>query len=542
MIPQTAEWTEDGALVAYVPPRRPLPHNPDKIASAIEREQKKLRLGAGKLEAIASIPLLRRKLGATTYRLWATLLTMRAPDCETHPSLRGLAKAASMSQAQAAKSMDRLRQFKLVEDFGFMVKRVPCRCVDRDSCIGHKVYVRNVYGMVRDSGTFHYVAVVPRETLQLLTAAAGQGGKRTGAGRPKGASAEKPSSWSPRMDDHETAENRALKSKGGAYKNQVLVCSEEPTVLLQNKAPLHGACNSLSKSAGEAIQPKREALERFLSSTPPKRSAPSLQPQAQPVAPFLAQTEAPAAPAVAGGGCGALVDGKPCDVMDALRAKGARSIEIGGGYKGPRQKFTPEDLRATSSLSAQIEVLRVPAPPKVREEHSEKERLRLLRSAYMAVHEKQLRSRWWRPKREPSSKERAAMLAACEALRAKDLSPLAWAWFAFLQWGRMGKQEPPTPAWVWNAARIEKRAGWCHSEAGTLNSQIPFPLPAVTRLRERLAALRQALGWGRPTAVVVSEILPDEELRALLRQQAAQREAGQREIEQRINNGEWVWG
>lgn len=67
-------------------------------------------------------------------------------------------------------------------------------------------------------------------------------------------------------------------------------------------------------------------------------------------------------------------------------------------------------------------------------------------------------------------------------------------------------------------------------------------LPAVTELILRVGAMRERLGWGRPTAVVVQEMLPDAIKRDLLAQAAMQRAAMARTINDQIKAGEWVWG
>lgn len=283
-------------------------------------------------------------------------------------------------------------------------------------------------------------------------------------------------------------------------------------------------------------------MARFLSSAPNELFPTPLQPKAQPAQASAAPNEVPTAPAPAGAGLAAIVDGKPCDLLEALQTKGVQTIVLGGSYKGPRQRYTPEDLRAIASADAVVEVLRVPPPPKVREDHTEADRLFLLKTAYSATHEKVMCTAYWRPKRAQSAKEQAAFLAAAEALLAKDLSPLSWARFSFSQWLHTGKKVAPTPAWVWNAARIEKHSGWCRSATGTLISASPVPVPATRALMQRLDTLRQRLGWGRPTGVVVSEILPEEELQQLLRQQAVQRIEAKKDMDERIRNGEWVWG
>ena len=50
---------------------------------------------------------------------------------------------------------------------------------------------------------------------------------------------------------------------------------------------------------------------------------------------------------------------------------------FGGSGNAPQQRFTPEDMRATTQLSAEIVHPRVPAPAKVDLDSSEEERLAL---------------------------------------------------------------------------------------------------------------------------------------------------------------------
>lgn len=285
-----------------------------------------------------------------------------------------------------------------------------------------------------------------------------------------------------------------------------------------------------------------QALARFLSSPPKGVSVSTLQPKAQPDAPALAPTEEPAAPATAGSGLAALVDGKPCDIMDALTAAGAKCITIGGGYKGPHQRYTSDDLRAASELSNQVAVVKVPPPPKVTADLDDASRLDLLRRAYCATHEKVMRHAYWRPAKRQSEKERGAFLAACAALLEKDISPTAWAKFSFYQWQRTGRKTAPTPTWVWSVKRIALHSGWARTAVGTLASASASPLPATKALIERLALLRSKLGWGRPTDEVVSEVLPAKEREALLALQARQVATWKQNIERSIRNGEWVWG
>lgn len=273
----------------------------------------------------------------------------------------------------------------------------------------------------------------------------------------------------------------------------------------------------------------------------------TIQTKAQPSPSVGVFRPAAPAPAVATAPAGDLeveVDGVRCG-FEALftQGAGAKMIQLGGGgSRRRRQQYTPEDMRAATELSNQIDVLRVPAPPKISEDLAPEKRLALLKAAYRAAHEKVMRAEYWRPSKAQTERERELLLEAAQALLAENISPTAWARFSYYQWQEMGKKTAPSPKWVWSAKRIHEHAGWCHEATGTLNTAHPIPLPAVTTLMRRLQQIRQQLGYGRPTADVVSGVLPDAERRKLLQQQADQRVAGHRDIEQRIRNGEWVWG
>lgn len=238
------------------------------------------------------------------------------------------------------------------------------------------------------------------------------------------------------------------------------------------------------------------------------------------------------------------VDGRDGVDLFALLKSGddAREIWFGGqGRSRQQQRYTADDLRTASDLSAQIEVLPVPAPPKVEEGTSEGERLQLLNAALHAAHSQVLRKEFWR-RGKATAKEQQLLLEAAEALRAEGIRPHAWAKFSMLQWAKMKRDSSPTPRWVWSAQRIHEHASWCRTEIGGMQQVATMHLPAGKVLSERLAKLRGALGYGRPSHEVVAEILPDRERRVLLAQQASQKEAQQTKLLEAIRNGEWLWG
>lgn len=522
----------------WIIPRRPIPRRTEGIAKVVEREQREVRLSSAKADAILPATLLQKKLGRSTFRLWATLLTLRNGECETHPSLPGLARMAGLTEANTRRCLERLREFKLVDDKGFTYRKVPCKC---DPDLGphmHKVYLRKVYGLLKatpDGQTQN--ALVPRETARLVKEATAHGGARAGAGRPKGVKDSAP---------RKTIKGGSGNSSVAAYKYQELISSEEPTALHQKCGVSLRVRSFSTEGAGkERKNPLRYPLPILLGTLTPSEGGSSMPNFTQPSdsAPAPALSVRRSAPEAQPAPASAWADGVEVDLFSVLGGEGGpKCITLGGGYKGPQQRYTSEDMRAASQLANEIQVLRVPAPPKVEASHGEEERLALLKAAYRAVHEKVLRTDFWRPAKAQSAKERAALLEAAQALEAENISPTAWARFSFYQWASMTKKGAPSPRWVWSAVRIHEHAGWCHEAVGTLNTAQPVPLPAVRTLMERLDTLRKRLGWGRPTSEVVSAVLPDSERKVLLAQQARQREAAQQDVERRIRSGEWMWG
>jgi len=525
----------------WIIPRRPIPRRDGGIAKVVVREQREVRLPTAKADAILPAPLLQKKLGKSTFRLWAVLLTLRDEACETHPSVPGLVRATGLSVPQVGKSLARLRDFKLVEDIGFVYRRVPCRCAPDLGPHMHKVYLRKVLGVLKSTPDLQAQnALVPRETARMVKEAAGQGGARAGAGRPKGTKDSAP---------RQTIKGCPGKSKGSAYKYQEPISSEEPTVLPQKCGVSLRVVAGSTKGAGkERKNPLRHPLPILLGSTTPsvqEASVPTFtQPSASVTAPALPmQRSAPEAAPAAPGGSGLWVDGREVESLEALfSASEGATLGFGGSGQVPQQRFTPDEMRATTQLGAEIVHPRVPAPPKVNLASDEEAQLALLKAAYRAAHSKVLRRDFWRPARAQTAKEREVLLGGAQALAAEDISPAAWARFSFWQWLSMGKKTAPSAKWTWSAQRVHEHAGWCREAVGSLSSASAPLLPAGRELLKRLGALQQQFGWGRPTADVLSSILPDMERRVLVAKQAQQHEAWQQDIQKRIRMGEWVWG
>lgn len=237
------------------------------------------------------------------------------------------------------------------------------------------------------------------------------------------------------------------------------------------------------------------------------------------------------------------VDGQVVDLFDALRGSGAREITFGGGGSSrPRQRYTPEDMRASTELLNAIPKCLTPAPPTLRAGQTEDQQLALLDTAFRAAHAKVLGKEWFRRKgKERTAKERQVMVEAVAALQAEKISPLMWARFSLHCWQRGGKTTTPTMAWLWSPQRIHEHAQWCHETTDNCQGHTQLRLPSITALINLWAQLRDALGYGEPTAQVVERIIPATKRRVLLAKAAAEIEKTQTDLERRIAAGEWVW-
>lgn len=565
---------EDGSWLFQ---RRALPGPVVSLAAVVEIEQR--RSPASRAVLPIRIPHLIRKLGRTTYRLWCVLLTVRDDTAEAHPTTIGLSRMSGIGEAQVEKSLRRLRHFKLVEDYGEMYRHVPCRCADQDYH-EHAVYVRAVYGEIfRHEEAGRFDARVPRESLPLLLAAAGQGGARKGAGRPRGLTSK-------------AAVVEPNKSKVRAYKYQEPVSLQNLKVLQRN-AEFHSAssltnqevlegtmeatqrvrCEGFSCSEGTPPPPpppaqgcapitpafKAQPVRDTASapSGPVARPSPARRgPRSAAVAKGCAHVEATPAslavrdtaspPAVAGEApVLRLADGLEDDGLDFLwDGKDHQSMELRGGASRP-QRFTVEDLQAATRVLEVIETTQVPAPPKVDPNASPEEQLRLLGLAYRAAHERMTGQDYFRPRKAMTDKEREGLLRAAMALAAEGISPAVWAKFSFQQWARMKKAgggKAPAPRWVWSCRRITEHARWCIDEVGTLARQKTVPVRSNTELMRRLGRMQSLLGYGRPTEDVVAEVLPESERVELAEKARQERAAAIERLNQQIAQGEWVWG
>ena len=450
-------------------------------------------------DAITTTVELEAKLGKTAYRVWTALLCIRDGEAEAHPSMRGLAKAAGVSLHQARRSLIRLRQAKLVEDYGFHWKMVPCSCPH--GCWGHKVYVRTVSGTIWPDNAGADRVRVPRATSAWLKTAQSHGGVRAGAGRPVGAK-----DGAPRVRRN----------------NQDALPISTQKEKYSERATLSPRISPFSRRVKEEEKAGvKEKLERFLAMVPTPSSGP-LQPKAE-------REMVPCS-------------GSEPSLDQILPSEDALEWSLPSQGAAPRQQYTAEDFRAATELANAIPVLRVPDPPAIAPKHGEAQRLTMLDAAYRAAHERCLRQDYYRAKRTRSAKDQADALQAAEALAEAKINPTAWARFSFHQWCEvMGKKSAPSTRWVWSVKRVKEHASWCHEATGSQATQAPVQLPSVKELIRKLGALRAALGYGRPTAEVVAEILPLGRRKVLLAKAADEIETARADMDRRIAAGEWVW-
>jgi len=518
-------------------------------------------------DAIVETGLLSSKLGKTAFRLWSALLTIRNGEAEAHPSMKGMAKAAGSSIHQARKSLNRLREAKLVEDYGFMWQQVPCSC--KHGCWGHKVYVRTVYGAIHtNAGGEHARVQVPRATSQWLKLASTHGGKRTGAGRKRGPNFKAP-------------ENKANKSSGITYKyperssqrelrslfKDAAACAASPSIAsdaLKEASPLQ------RERVWEPLPPHSPALAKFLSSVPGeglpsfpvagKRSPLTRERPADPVlaaiyqaagvrmhdpAPVQPNAPAPQAALVAVPAVSAAIDfGVTRD------ADGTITLRLGDddGRPAARQRYTVEDLAAMPTphdIEQEIRPASIPPPPRLPDNASPEALVAACMLAMRAGHERVLGRAYWRPpsKRQLSKAEHAAVLAGAGALLEQKLAPLPWVLFSLRQWhGDLEKTDAAPLKWIFDPKRIEKHHGWCRQAVGSLNTGAIIRTPAYQEVVKRNHLLRTLLGWGKSTADVVREVYPPGVKARLWAQAREEADKARKLIQDQMQSGEWLWG
>ncbi len=237
------------------------------------------------------------------------------------------------------------------------------------------------------------------------------------------------------------------------------------------------------------------------------------------------------------------IDGQPATLEAMLRSSGSKEVRLEGNASSKRQQYTSEDMIAATKLANEIPMLHRPPAPRLTEAMPPDERLRILRAAYRAGHERVLRTEAFtrKGKKDPEAQE-GRLLAAGEALIAARLNPTTWARFAFQMWtAGLKKTKAPAIDWVFNAALIQEHAEWCHESLGEQFGATVIWVPGNKALIRALAEIRAALGWGRPTQDVVQEILPDNVRKEFITSANKQLERKQKELAKAIYNGEWVW-
>ena len=159
--------------------------------------------------------------------------------------------------------------------------------------------------------------------------------------------------------------------------------------------------------------------------------------------------------------------------LDILAARCARADQQQHErFVGIVRAFAPGDIVPRYPTPNELCMARLPAPPRLREEHGDDERVRLLLRAYWGATNAHFgepnlvlancdvrASAYWRK-----------LLDAAEVLYDLDIAPAAWCSFSCDVWrnnDKRGGKRPPPIAWVFGVNRILERAGWFAHERGS---------------------------------------------------------------------------
>ena len=139
------------------------------------------------------------------------------------------------------------------------------------------------------------------------------------------------------------------------------------------------------------------------------------------------------------------------------------------------------------------------------------------------------------------SKHYTTLVRASEAFIEHDIRPAAWCAFSCDVWLRYRKTHPPV-SWVFGAKRIVERRGWFWRELQDyMGGRIVYTPAGRKLLRVNSRAQAHVFRTGSVEGMPVHELVTPGAYEALVRRARLQGEQMQRDLNSRVNNGEWIW-
>lgn len=492
---------------------------------------------------------LKRKLGTSAFGVWLTLLRFRTKDGVT--TIDG-ARLAYHAQLPLETTRDALRKLRKAGLVSLVTWKLRHGAKAGKAHARTHAPVRKVYGELPAVRGIAY-ATVPEETLRWFEAPERRGGKRAGAGHPKG-----------------------LKNKP---RNQ----NSKPTtpLLLQNSNPTnpkfktHQGSDLLDLSTSSSLSKERETARsrpaRLLSLS--ERDGSGMGPELEPPIPH-AVPSAPASPASS-------IPAMPSapEPLALAHVPSAQKVPLTiDVLNAARERVRPapqpelpdvsdEAWRALPSLRLSVASFApsVPSPPKLDPDDPIERQVFLLAEWYRgAVHAKYgVRPFLGRGPLTPTSKHWKTLARIAPLFVEHDIAPAAWVAVslglyeeharklieekASAKKGRKKKRVSfPALGWVYSMSRMTASRWQYRQHGGDFQGSTVQYTPACRALMVGLQRLRDLVDFERPQTAeharrLVDQAFPDEGHDELLARAKAESRAAQADILHGVACGRWMW-
>lgn len=513
-------------------PKPPPPVGPEWRGLEPPRSQgykRVLRHVAGRSKAH---PLrLAKALGRGAWAAWQALCDVRSGEGRVRITQASLARRLGKSPRYVERALRRLEAAGLVTRKGWLTELLPVPSGGRAMV---EVYRRTVSGAwygPRENGGLCWV---PEETLDWLRGAHTWGGRRRGAGRPPKQSRGGESFAYPGRDPLLLGLGAPGINQEGAPEDTDPITIKDLLSKKKEATPCKsgvGYVRSMNQEGRPSTRPPNglDPDRRWTKPAAECREALTLadlpaDPERLPIRPL--RESGPAKVSVAD---------------YALGAKGARpNREILSPGEVARLPGTPPIPNR-----GDIEIARVPPPPRLTEQMTPEERAQLMARAYRgAVQAKTGKPCWAFRGPDPRRwKDFGALVDCAEELLAEDISPAAWAAWSVDKWSEMkGRTCAPPVRWCYSASRVQERSGWFRSEELGYSGGRQRLGRMYKRLWEKWLGMAQEMGDpDNDPSMVLERWFPGDLYERMHETAVWEAKDYQRRLNEQKARGEWIW-
>lgn len=473
--------------------------------------------------------------------VWQALCDVRAGDGKCRITQVSLGRRVGRRPRYVERAVRRLEAAGLVARRGWLTEMLPLRTGGRGMV---EVYRREVYGAWYGPKENGGLCWVPEETLDWMQTAHTWGGRRPGAGRrPKGRgfvlSAKQSRGGENFAGLGPTAPITGLGNNQVGAPDQAGLNSCLQGILSRKKeaAPRKagaGYFDPMDPEIGPATRPPQGLDPGRQWRTPPAECREALtlgdlpsDPEPLPRRPFR--------------GLGAQPPAK----------SGVADFSLGGfRSRALRPHLAPGEVARLPGVPpppnrGDIEIARVPSPPRITEAMPDDDRARLMARAYRGAVQAKTRKPCWAFKgSDPRRwKDYASLVECAEELLAEDISPAAWAAWSVDKWSEMKSRSCAPPVrWCYSAARVQERAEWFRSEELGYSGGGLRPGRMHQRLAEKWNGMAQEMGDSdNDPSMVLERWFPGDLYERMYETAVWEARDYQRRLNEQKARGDWLW-